>query len=153
MLSGYQELLVRLVDIDTFERADSVYLDERAHPIPCAMVRPRRNHNVGSRLEFVARSIHRETKWAREYSDVLVVPVPVEWNRHLADSAKSEDKASVMGWVPVKDCPFCSLSHPLPCQIFHAHSLPHPPKKCAEKLAYLPPMISVSLVLDTASIF
>ena len=74
---------MRLVDVDAFERANSAYLDQRACAVSCDVdvMRFGRNHDIRSRVEFVAHSIHRKTERAREYSDVLVVPVPVQRNR------------------------------------------------------------------------
>ena len=68
---------MRLIDVNAFERPGSVYLDEGARAVPCAVMRPGRNHDVRSRLEFVALPIHGKTERAGEYSNVFVVPVPM----------------------------------------------------------------------------
>jgi len=86
-------------------------------------MRSRRNHDVRSLGEFAACSIHRKTERAREYGDVFVVPVPVQRNNDFAAGAKAEDEAAGVGRVPVEDCPFGSVSHRVPCQTFHEHSL------------------------------
>jgi len=92
---------MRLIDVNTFERPNTANLDQRACPVPCTVMRSRRNHDVSSRLDFVARSIHRKAERTREHGDVFVVPVSVQRNGHFTDGAKTDDKVARVGQVPV----------------------------------------------------